>query len=54
MQYFYLVIMCFNAKQELHIHNNVAYFNDITHIIMQYKYRHMNSQNSVQYATGLE
>jgi len=44
----------FNAKQELHIHNNVAYFNDITHVIMQYKYRYMNSQNSIQYATGLE
>jgi len=54
MQYFYLVIMCFNAKQELRIHNNAAYFNDITHVIMQYKYRYMNSQNSIKYATGLE
>jgi len=44
----------FNAKQELHIHNNIAYFNDITQVIMQYKYRYMNSQNSIQYATGLE
>jgi len=31
----------------LHIHNNVAYFNDITHVIMQYKYRYMNSHNSM-------
>jgi len=54
MQYFYLVYLVFNGKQEPHIQNNVAYFNDITHVIMQYKYRYMNSQNSIQYATGLE
>jgi len=31
-------------------------FNDITHVIrpMQHKYRYMNSQNSIQYATGLD
>jgi len=44
----------FNAKREPHIQNNVAYFNDITHVSIQYKYRYMNSQNSIQYATGLE
>jgi len=42
--------MFFNAEQELHIHNNVAYFNDITrYYAMQYKYRYMNSLHSVCY-----
>ena len=43
MQYFYLVYLVFNGKQEPHIQNNVAYFNDITHVIMQYKLGMLNS-----------
>jgi len=49
----FLFSRVFNAEQELHIHNNAAYFNDITHVIMQYKYRYMNSQNSVCYRIGI-
>ena len=47
--YFYLVIMCFQCQTRTSYHNNIAYFNDITHVIMQYKHTYMNSQNSVCY-----